>query len=150
MSYNKVINGKRYNESTAKEVAKYSSDCGRSDFRWFQETLYLKRTGEFFLVGEGGPMTKYVKTYTSGTRAYGSQIIPLSESEACEWIEENANHLYEEYFPVEDDFESECEHISLLLPLELHNKLVDKSKEQAIKVDEYIVGLITKNVSARG
>ena len=46
----KVINNRRYNTATAKEIG--YADCGPTgDLDWW-ETLYQKRNGEFFIVGE--------------------------------------------------------------------------------------------------
>ena len=84
----KVINGKMYNTSTATligyEVA-YDSD-------WMhrcREELYRKTTGECFLYGDGGPATRYGCTCSDGSMGAGQHILPLSESEAREWVEEN-------------------------------------------------------------
>ena len=58
----KIINGKKYNTETAKEVGYRSSGGSTSDFSYWCQTLYRKRTGEFFLYGEGGPMTSYARS----------------------------------------------------------------------------------------
>ena len=55
---NKRINGKRYDTETAKEVGCVSWGAV-GDFRHSSETLYRKSTGEFFLYGEGGPLSEY-------------------------------------------------------------------------------------------
>lgn len=44
----KIIAGKMYNTETAKRVAKYESTYGITDFHWFREVLYKKKTNEFF------------------------------------------------------------------------------------------------------
>lgn len=44
----KIINGKKYDTSTAKYLGEY--DFGyQSSFNWYREELYEKKTGEFFL-----------------------------------------------------------------------------------------------------
>ena len=55
----KIINGKKYDTDTAQELASWDNGGGWRDFHHCEETLYRKKTGEFFLFGEGGPMTKY-------------------------------------------------------------------------------------------
>ena len=82
----KIINGKLYNTETAKLVgsARYSYP---GDFSFWREELYQKKTGEFFLYGEGGPMTKYSRSIGSNTTAGGEEIIPLTVKEAKEWAE---------------------------------------------------------------
>lgn len=83
-----VINGKMYNTETAEFMGGWSNGRTDRDFRHCSEDLYRKKNGEFFLDGEGGPMTRYavpVGDMTGGS----SQIIPLSEAEAREWVEEH-------------------------------------------------------------
>lgn len=82
----KIIKGKLYNTETAKEIGKCDADCGRSDFRYFKESLYKKKTGEFFLAGEGHGMTKYASCY-GGACGWGSEIFPLELEEAKQWVE---------------------------------------------------------------
>lgn len=84
----KIINGKLYNTETAKKLAEFSNDCICSDFRYFEESLYRKRTGEYFLYGFGGPLTSYAKKLENGYRS-GCAIRPLTEAEACEWAEDH-------------------------------------------------------------
>ena len=48
----KIINKKMYNTNTAVEIASCSNDASTSDFDYYEETLYKKKTGEFFLYGE--------------------------------------------------------------------------------------------------
>ena len=57
----KIIRGKKYDTDTAKEVCCYSNNLPFGDFDWIQETLYVKRTGEYFLHGKGGARSKYAK-----------------------------------------------------------------------------------------
>ena len=55
---NKVIRGKRYNTETAKLVGTWeANEPENSDF-WEKEELYQKRSGEFFLIGQGGAQTQ--------------------------------------------------------------------------------------------
>jgi hypothetical protein len=69
------------------------------NFSQFSETLYRKKTGEFFLYGEGGPMTKYAVAEGSNSWRGGSRIMPLSFHEAREWAEEHlSGEEYEAIF----------------------------------------------------
>lgn len=56
----KIINKKTYDTETAKPVCVYSYVFA-GDFRKVTETLYRKKTGEYFLHGIGGPASKYPK-----------------------------------------------------------------------------------------
>lgn len=96
----KIINGKKYDTETATEIKYYTNgwSCSRS-FERVDETLYRKKTGEFFLLGEGGPLTKYARRTSSSEWCGDSRIIPLTEAEAREWLAEHANgDKYEEVF----------------------------------------------------
>ena len=75
----KIINGKLYDTDTAKVVGFYENARSRGDFSHMEETLYKKRTGEFFLFGEGGPMTKYAKSCGQNSWSGGEEIIPFDE-----------------------------------------------------------------------
>lgn len=85
----KIINGKLYNTETAKVIADYWNGYPGGDFKVIKETLYQKKTGEYFLFGKGGPMTHYAEQVWGGM-AYGEEIIPYTEKQAKEWA---VNHL---------------------------------------------------------
>ena len=67
----KVINGKMYNTDTAKRMADWSYGYP-GNFEYYEEELYKKKTGEFFLYGEGGPRSKY--SDSNGSETYGINI----------------------------------------------------------------------------
>lgn len=92
----KIIDGKVYDTSTATQRASYNNGL-YGDFGYLSETLYLKKTGEFFLHGEGGPMTQYATTVGQNNWTGGEAIIPLSYKAAKEWGEEHLS---------EDEYES--------------------------------------------
>ncbi len=98
----KIISGKMYNTETASEVASISSYQSQSDFNWYEEILYKKTTGEYFLWGHGGPMTKYAEACDGGGYTGGSNIFPLSKEEVLEWGEMNmdADKYEAEFGPV--------------------------------------------------
>ena len=85
----KIINRKLYDTNTAEFIANYCYGCG-GDLYFLNASLYRKKTGEFFLGGEGGARTKYGDT--DGDSYFGSwDIIPLTEDEARDWIEEHCS-----------------------------------------------------------
>ena len=96
----KIINGKKYDTETATEIGYGGSAGGISttDFRYYDETLYRKKNGEFFLAGEGHAMTKYA-THNGNTSGWGEAIIPLTDEEAKAWVEQECDaETYEEIF----------------------------------------------------
>ena len=95
-----VIQGKLYDTEKAKPVAE------ATEYERFSETLYRKRTGEFFLAGSGSADSKYAKSLGDNRWSGGSRIIPLTYDAAREWGERNMGvDEYEVVFgiPAEDD-----------------------------------------------
>ena len=81
----KIINGRKYDTETAVYIGKYSEYLP-GDFHYYEEKLYRKRNGEFFLYGEGGPASKY-RDYIGRMYISGSAIVPVTEEEAKQWAE---------------------------------------------------------------
>lgn len=84
----KIVNNRIYDTDKARSVGEWSNGGNWRDFNHVVETLYVKRTGEFFLHGEGGPMTKYAVLTGSTSWSGGEKIIPLTYEAAKEWAEE--------------------------------------------------------------
>jgi hypothetical protein len=95
----KIINGRLYNTETAKKCGEYEPNPYRSDFNWFCESLYQKKTGEFFLHGDGNAASPYSKSCGQNEWC-GTEIIkPMSYTEAQEWAERHlTGDQYEEIF----------------------------------------------------
>lgn len=94
----KIINGKKYDTTTATRVGSYSFSNSR-DFNHFSEELYCKTTGEYFLYGEGGPNSKYSRTVGQNEWSGGEEITPLTEEEARKWAEKHlTGDEYEDIF----------------------------------------------------
>lgn len=81
----KIINGKMYNTETAKLIGDWY-DYYPGDFRYVREELYVKKTGEYFIYGVGGAMSRYAERDGDG-RCGGCAIVPYTVSEAKEWVE---------------------------------------------------------------
>ena len=86
----KIINGKKYDTDTAKMVAYACSTLGATDFAYWEETLFRKQTGEYFIYGYGGPMTKWAETISQNCWGWGKGIAPLTVKQAMKWAE---NHV---------------------------------------------------------
>lgn len=99
----KVIKGKLYDTEKATMVAEWH-DGYPSDFRYTCETLYRKRTGEYFLHGEGGPMSPYAESCGQNQWQGGEVIRPLAYGEAKAWMEQRAEaEEYEAEFGIPDE-----------------------------------------------
>lgn len=84
----KMIKGKVYDTIPATRLAEYWNGKPYNDLGYVVEELYQKRSGEYFLYGEGGPATIYGRTVAEGIRSGTWQIKPLTETEAKAWVEE--------------------------------------------------------------
>lgn len=85
----KYINNKVYDTETAQEIGSCANGGSWRDFSHYEETLYRKRTGEFFLFGQGGPMTSYRVSSGQNSWSGGSAIRPLTVAEAQDWAQEH-------------------------------------------------------------
>ena len=86
----KIINGKKYDTDTAREMAYWDNGAGVHDFNLVEKTLYRKKTGEFFLYIYGGPDTEYAKEDPAGySWTGGERIEPLSFEAGMKFAEEN-------------------------------------------------------------
>jgi hypothetical protein len=93
-----VIDGKVYDTETAEELHSWDNGHYDNDFRSCSETLYRTAKGNYFLAGEGGPMTEYAIIRGDG-KGWGEEIRPLTEQEAMEWLEthDGSDVLMEEF-----------------------------------------------------
>ena len=134
----KIINGKRYNTDTAKNVGYWCANITDGLYR-VEETLYRKRTGEFFLLGSGGPRTKYAEWTETGNLCSGEKIIPLSEEAAREWAEESLSpEEYEAAFDVQEG----RVYRSISLTERAAEKAEADAKKLGLKFSAYIEKLI--------
>lgn len=85
----KVINGRRYDTEKATKVGEGSASCSVTDFSYWTEELYQKRNGEFFLHGQGGPMTRYARRIDTNSWSGGEELLPLTADDAKAWAERN-------------------------------------------------------------
>lgn len=137
----RVINGKRYDTNTATKVAVDEKHTGGFD-DW-SETLYRKNTGEFFLFGEGGPMTQYRKRMEDGSLGYGEEIIPLSLDGAKRWCEDHLDSdAYEKIFGVVSEDAGSKNTVTIRLSAAAISKLNNIAAETEKPKSDIIEGLI--------
>lgn len=138
----KIINGKAYDTETAKELGSWSNMADYSNFSQFSETLYRKKTGEFFLYGEGGPMTKYAVAEGSNSWRGGSRIMPLSFQEARVWAEEHlSGDEYEAIFGAVTEDESRVQ-VCYSLSAAAVETIKRRAAEAGISASAYIESLL--------
>lgn len=136
----KIINGKRYDTDTAEFIGKWENIYNSADLQYECEELYRKKTGEFFMYGEGGPASSYA-VQTGTTSWSGScKITPITENEAKKWVEENLDaDYYEKLFELEEEGNIT---FSLLIPENLYNKLKNESEKTGESMKDIVVGAL--------
>ncbi len=138
----KIIKGKLYDTDTSKFLANYDNGFGYSNFRWVTECLYQKKTGEFFLHGQGGAASKYAKSVDLNSWEEGERIMPMSYAEAREWAEEYLDG--DEYIkifgaPEEDDSRKA---VTLSLSVTAINAAKQAAAKENIGLSAYVERLI--------
>jgi hypothetical protein len=97
----RIIRGKRYDTATAKPVTSYWNGLPTSDFNTVTETLYLTDRGQWFLHGEGGPMSRWAEP-AGDMMGSGERIQLLTPHEAAAWMEaHNKVEALEEFLGLE-------------------------------------------------
>ena len=138
----KIINGKVYNTSTAERVCGRSNGRSTSDFGYCSEDLYRKRTGEFFLYGEGGPRSRYAVSCGNNDWGYGESIIPLTYDAARKWSEDHLSaDQYEAIFGEVADDDSRA-NVTLSLSASAVEKAKRAAAQQGVGLSAYIESLL--------
>lgn len=134
----KIIEGKSYDTTTARLVGE--SDNGRPvrDFDRLDEALYCKRTGEYFLYGEGGPATRYARQVERSAWTGGWAIMPLTRAEAMEWAERNLDaDEYEVEFGVVDE-EAGSHDLHVVVSAEAWARIARRSSEEGKSIRQVV------------
>ena len=82
----KVIYGREYDTETAELIAEHEfGDPENFDYTF--EALYRTPSKNYFIFGEGGPLSYYAKRIGPAEKTSGWDIIPMTRAEALEWCE---------------------------------------------------------------
>lgn len=140
----RIINQKRYDTDKAVKVGEYWNGLSRSDFNHITETLYRKRTGEFFLHGEGGANTKYSKALDVNSWMGSERLMPLSFDQAMKWAERHLTvEEYESIFgEVTEDGSRKV--VTLSLTMTAIEKLKKESSKLGMTQSDIVDMLIMK------
>lgn len=140
----KIIDGKKYDTDTAQQIAEYSNMTDVRDFHYTCETLYRKRTGEYFIYGEGGPMTQYAESRGQNLWSGGQSISPVDYDTAREWMEGHASvDAYEKEFgDIDDDGTRVVKTLSLASADA--ERLARKASEAGMSQSELVTSLLEK------
>lgn len=87
----RLITNKKYDIHAAKLVAEYNNGLDNNNAESCIEELYLNESGEYFLYGRGGKVTRWF-----GVKGMsGEGIKPLTAKQAQEWIDLHSHDKYE-------------------------------------------------------
>jgi len=85
----KIINGLRYDTSNSTEIGRFNNGLDRDDFQFWEAALYITpHKKHYFIVGEGGPMTRYgvvAGRLNEWKKEIGERLDPISKENAFEW-----------------------------------------------------------------
>lgn len=139
----KYINGKVYDTETAREIGS-ASHYGKSDYKWYEETLYRKKTGEYFLYGEGHAASPY-RERCGDMWGPGSAIKPLKFDEARDWVEENlSGDEYEAIFGAISEDGTDC-----LISAVVKSSSRDKLRRAAEKTGKTISQIVDELIEEK-
>ena len=140
----KIIKGILYNTSTATLIGGngYSHP---GDLRYCYEALYRKKSGEYFLHGMGGPLSKYSKSVGTNETSGNEMIIPMTYAEARDWAEANLDA--DDYIAAFGTPEEDDNHV--IVTVNFNKATYDMINREAasagVTVDDYIERLVTRS-----
>lgn len=139
----KIIAGKSYNTKTAEKLEHWENEFGYGDNHFMSEELYRKKSGEFFLVCEGGSYTKYGCGYGMGLYVY-----PMTFEEAQKWAAAHCSGY--EYVEIFGEPSEDGGYITtgLTLPEVVLAKAQEASAAAGIEFSEYVENLITASTQS--
>ena len=138
----KVIAGKVYDTATAQRLAYWENMADTRYFHQYSETLYRKKTGEYFLHGEGGPLTQYAQTVGTNSWSGGERIMPMTYSEAQKWAEDHLDG--DEYEAIFGEVSEDGSRLQVCYSLSAATveTIKRRASELGITVSAYIESLI--------
>lgn len=138
----RAINYKIYDTSTAKKIGEWDNGLPLDDLSYCSESLYRKKTGEFFLYlyGESGASGKYAvrRNYVGGKK-----IIPLAYEEARQWAEKHLTG--DEYIGIfgEPEKDNSKTILSAYVPKDLCERIKQKASQNGKTISEQVSELLT-------
>ena len=138
----KIINNKAYDTDTATWIGLSDNGYEYGTLCYSGETLYRKRTGEYFLHGEGGPLSRYAVQLGDNDWSGGERITPISYETARKWAEEHlpAEDYETEFGAVaEDDSQT---NLTLSLRADTVDALRRAAAEDGVPMSTYVERLL--------
>ena len=143
----RIIKGKVYNTETAKQVGHYESEYGCTDFNYYKQILYRKKTGEYFLYGRGNAASPYAQPTGESSWTGGESIRPLPFDEAREWAESHLEaDLYIEEFGDPGEGSEVDVRFTVILSGTVHEKLRRLQAERGESMSTIAGELIERHI----
>ncbi len=144
----KVINGRTYNTETSKKVGSWDNGIYGNDFRSCDEDLYKNTKGAYFLVGSGGPLSKYAVSHGNNTSG-STTLTPMTAAEAQEWAEAHLDaDEYEAEFGVQEEAApsdlTTRERVNLTIDTEIMARLRKYSTDTGVPMARIVDKAITQ------
>lgn len=138
----KVINGKVYDTDKAKGLGTYANYGSWRDFNHYEETLYQKKTGEYFLFGKGGASTRYAEPEGQNSWTGGSRIMPMTYTEAQKWAEEYLDaDKYEEIFGAIEESDDKVQ-VTICVNSAKWETAKREAQKRGVGISEYVESLL--------
>lgn len=139
-----IIKQKRYDTDTAKECGQWENMQDRSNLDWYSETMYQKRSGEFFLHGVGNANSKYSRCVGNNSWRGLEKVIPLDYEAARIWADEHLDEKqYEEIFGKTDEPDRKVV-LTFSLPVSVSKKLKLLASQRGKPMSEVLADLVNE------
>ncbi len=135
----KIINKKRYNTKTAKLIGTGYSGSPRNDYHYWEEQLYRKQTGEYFLYGWGNAASRYSEAVGQNEWKGSEKIQPLTYEAARRWAEKHMEaEEYLEHFEADPE-DLELTRQSVIMMTQLNAKLRGYAEQSEKSISEVVI-----------
>lgn len=139
----KIINNKVYDTSTAEGLGSWTNNQCTSDITYVKETLYRKKTGEYFLHGIGGAETCYCSRHSDNWDG-GEAIKPLKYESAQKWAKEHLDSdNYEKIFGTINESNEKIS-FTVSISASTAEKIRRAARQKGVSLSEYVESLFNK------
>lgn len=142
----KIKDNKVYDTDTANFIGKYEEESySINDSHYFEEILFRKRTGEYFIYGTGGKLSKYAKKISGGFTP-GDHVFALTFEEARKWAEEHLEPAeYKAEFEICDESDEKIV-VSFSIPKGVLKKLKIEARTKGLERSACLSEILKKEL----
>ena len=143
----KIIKNKVYDTDTAQLIGGVVTDQYSSqDPEYYYETLYVKKTGEFFIHGVGGAKSRYA-VRRDGSWVEGEALVPLSFDSARDFVEEHLDRdTFDKFFGTSDISNTNTVSFKTTLSSEAKNLLERERAKSGTPISTLLDEIIKKSL----